>query len=195
MLIYNLDRSDVPFDTRLVNGSRGVVCELVSLEECQLELDAEDRAACDAAVKSPNRSSVALALAGTRRDSSAAVTLSRAAMLKHYCDHPCTKLRDMKSLVFPRVQFINGVRKLITPCYFSQSLYNGGEVFRLQLPIKCTSPLQCISNDSHLADSLGASLFTRFRAPVLTIWMLILKAALNSGKHTLHCLALALPMA
>ena len=42
MLIYNLDRCDVPSELRLVNGSRGVVNELVSLEVCMRELEEEE---------------------------------------------------------------------------------------------------------------------------------------------------------
>ena len=128
MLIYNLDRSDVPSDIRLVNGSRGVVCELVNMETCQRELEEEERGRDVARAAS----SIAFDARGERANSS----MSRSFVLKQYCDSLRAKAQDVKSLLFPRVQFINGVCKVITPCCFNQTLYDGGYVFRLQMPIK-----------------------------------------------------------
>lgn len=133
MLIYNLDRSDVPSDIRLVNGSRGIICELVDLKTAQRELEEEERGR-DVAHAAPS-----IALDG--RSEPANLTMTRSSVLKQYCENLRAKTQGVDSLLFPRVQFINGVCKLITPCCFNQTLYDGGYVFRLQLPIKCRSPL------------------------------------------------------
>jgi hypothetical protein len=140
MLIYNVDRSDVPSHTRLVNGSRGIVVELVSYETCQRELEQEDRRARDA-IAPP------AAALGSRGNAAISFNTTRLSVLKQYCDRlrinmgdeEWTKKKD--SLRFPRVRFINGVCKVVAPSCFSQRLYNGGYVFRLQLPIKCGFPI------------------------------------------------------
>jgi hypothetical protein len=134
MLIYNIDRSDVPCDTRLVNGSRGIVVELVPLETCQRELEEEERSSRDATIVSSTGAG------GTRSESSISSTMPRSSVLKHYCDNLITKMQGLATLVFPRVQFMNGVCKVLSPCCFHQTLYDGGYVFRLQLPIKCRFP-------------------------------------------------------
>jgi hypothetical protein len=62
--------------------------------------------------------------------------MTRSSMLKQYCDNLRTKNQGINSLIFPRVRFVNGVCKIMSPCCFNQTLYDGGYVFRLQLPIK-----------------------------------------------------------
>ena len=133
MLIYNLDRSDVPSDVRLVNGSRGVVCELVNFETCRRELEEDDRAR-DAAV-----AAASTALDARGQAAAKLPIMNRSSVLKQYCDNLRTKTQGINSLFFPRVRFVNGVCKVMGPCCFNQTLYDGGYVFRLQLPIKCSS--------------------------------------------------------
>ncbi len=133
MLIFNIDRSDIPSDIRLVNGSRGIICELVDLKTAQLELEQEERGR-DVAHVTP----AIVALDG--RSEPVHSTITRSSVLKQYCENLRAKSKDVDSLLFPRVQFINGVCKVMTPCCFNQTLYNGGYVFRLQLPIKCHPP-------------------------------------------------------
>jgi hypothetical protein len=131
MLIYNLDHCDVAHEKRLVNGSRGVVCGMASYEECMLQLDSEEVKARDAA-KRAQRDGAAL---GNSPDADAMVA-SRSTALKHYAANLEAKGRASDSLVFPRIRFANGVCKIISPCCFSQQLFNGGYVFRIQLPIR-----------------------------------------------------------
>ena len=165
MLIYNLDRSDVPSDKRLVNGSRGVVCELVSLETCMQELQEIEKRALDVTIACPPGAH------GSRRETAANQNagITRSSVLKQYCDHLRTKMLGLHTLRFPRVQFMNGVRRILSPCCFNQTLYDGGYVFRLQLPIRSIALIgltaTCVAS-SHRAGWLGASQCTRSRAPV-----------------------------
>jgi hypothetical protein len=141
MLIYNLDRSDVPSDKRLVNGSRGVVCELVTLDTCMQELQEIEKWANDATIALPS------GVHGSRKitaNQNAGIT--RSSVLKQYCDHLRTKMLGLHTLRFPRVQFANGVRRILSPCCFNQTLYDGGYVFRLQLPIRFIAVISLSSN-------------------------------------------------
>ena len=52
----------------------------------------------------------------------------------------------LHTLRFPRVQFMNGVRRILSPCCFNQTLYDGGYVFRLQLPIRSIALISLPSN-------------------------------------------------
>ena len=131
MLIYNLDHCDVAHEKRLVNGSRGVVCGVASYEECMLQLESEEAKARDAA-KRAQRDGAAL---GNSPDADAMVA-SRSTALKQYAANLEAKGRASDSLVFPRIRFANGVCKIISPCCFSQQLFDGGYVFRIQLPIR-----------------------------------------------------------
>ena len=142
MLIYNLDRSDVPSDKRLVNGSRGVVCELVSLETCMQELQEIEKRALDVTIACPPGAH------GSRRETAANQNagITRSSVLKQYCDHLRTKMLGLHTLRFPRVQFMNGVRRILSPCCFNQTLYDGGYVFRLQLPIRSIALISLPSN-------------------------------------------------
>jgi hypothetical protein len=84
MLIYNLDRCDVPAELRLVNGSRGVVKELVTLEVCMRELEEEDRKARDATISSPGGGyKMQMRVQG---ESSTSVAMSRSLVLRQYVD-------------------------------------------------------------------------------------------------------------
>ncbi len=84
MLIYNLDRCDVPTELRLVNGSRGVVKEIVTLEVCMRELEEEDRKARDATISSPGGGyKMQMRLQG---ESSTSVAMSRSSVLRQYVD-------------------------------------------------------------------------------------------------------------
>ena len=145
MLIYNLDRCDVPPELRLVNGSRGVVNELVSLEVCMRELEEEERKARDATAASPGGGYKSHLR--TQSETSTMVAIARSSVLKQYVDALKSKGHDINSLLFPRITFMNGVCKVLSPCYFSQTLYDGGSVFRIQLPIRCHAPFhshQCL---------------------------------------------------
>ena len=83
MLIYNLDRCDVPPELRLVNGSRGVVKELVPLQDCMFELEEEERKARDATISSPGGFKSHLR---SQADSSATIAMSRSSVLKLYVE-------------------------------------------------------------------------------------------------------------
>jgi hypothetical protein len=123
MLNYNLDESDVPSRWRLFNGSRGIVVEFVPLETCQRELEEEEK-----------RSNAAPTNGSTGR-------MSGSSILRLYCEELDRRMvQDVNLTCLPRVQFANGIRRIISPVCFKKILlqetgYNG-YVFRLQLPIK-----------------------------------------------------------
>ena len=96
-----------------------------------LQLDSEEVKARDAA-KRAQRDGAAL---GNSPDADAMVA-SRSTALKQYAANLEAKGRASDSLVFPRIRFANGVCKIISPCCFSQQLFDGGYVFRIQLPIR-----------------------------------------------------------
>ena len=149
MLNYNIDESDVPARWRLFNGSRGIVVEFVPLETCQRELEEEEKRSAQ----------------GAAPTNGPAGRSSGSSILRQYCIELQNRTgQDAELLCLPRVQFANGIRRIISPVCFKKFLlpettYNG-YVFRLQLPIKCDPPSSVrhstLSRFTHRAGLLGA---------------------------------------